>query len=109
MRRKRWLIVLFALVSAGVRDQAYAQFTESHHYDNTPVGLNQLELAYTYARSDTPLDTSLIVAGAKLNLNRGSVDYTHYFAFVNRLVWANASVPMAGLNGSVTGTNIRGS
>jgi hypothetical protein len=109
MRCKRLLSVFFVLVILGVREQAYAQFTEAHHYDNTPVGINQLELAYAYGRSDTSLDTSLIVAGARLDLNQGTIDYTHYFSFVHRLLWANASLPIAGLDGSVTGTKISGS
>jgi hypothetical protein len=106
---KRLLFVFFVLAVLGAREQAYAQFTEAHNYDNTPVGTNQLELAYAYGHSDTSLDTSLIVAGARLNLNQGSIDYTHYFSFAHRLVWANASLPIAGLSGSVSGTNISGS
>src|SRR5215469_10848211 len=98
MHSKRLLFAFLVLAVLGICDQAYAQFTEAHHYDNTPLGINQLELAYTYGRSDTSLDTSLIVAGAELNLNRGSIDYTHYFGFAHRLVWANASLPIAGLN-----------
>jgi hypothetical protein len=31
------------------------------------VGVNELELAFAYTRSDTSLDTSLIVAGARLD------------------------------------------
>lgn len=29
------------------------------------------------------IDTSLIVAGAKLDLNQGSIEYTRYFGFVH--------------------------
>ena len=101
--------IFFVLTALGMHDQVYAQFTEAHHYDNTPVGVNQLELAYTYGRSDTSLDTSLIVTGAKLNLNQGTIDYTRYFGLFRRLVWVEASVPFAGLNGSVAGTNIQNS
>jgi hypothetical protein len=103
------LFVLFGLTALGARDQAYAQFTEARNYSNTPVGVNQLELAYAYARSDASIDTSLIVTGAKLNLNQGTIDYTRYFGLFHHLVWVEANVPLAGLQGSVAGTNIQGS
>ena len=99
--RKRWFLVCFVLTVLGTPDQLNAQFTEAHHYDNTPVGLNQLELSYAYTRANASIDTSLVVAGAQLNLNQGTL--------VHRLVWVDASVPIAGLGGSVTGTNISGS
>jgi len=86
-----------------------AQFTDPRNYDNTPVGVNQLELSYAYAHSNASIDTSIIVAGAQFNLNQGTLDYTYYFGFLHRLAWVEPSVPIAGLNGSITGTNIRGS
>lgn len=104
--------LLFALVivsSLFLPKQARAQFTDVHNYDNSPVGTNQVELAYAYARSDASIDTALIVAGIKFNLNQGIIDYTHYFGFLHRLWWVEGSVPVAGLNGSVSGTSISGS
>lgn len=86
-----------------------AQFTDPHTYDNTPVDVNQIELVYDYARANASIDTSLIVPDAEFNLNQGTVDYTRYFSFVHRVAWLQAGVPLAGLDGSVTGTNIRGS
>jgi hypothetical protein len=73
------------------------------------VGINQLELAYAYVRSNTSIDTSFIVSGAKFNLNQGLIDYTRYFALLHRMAWVEASVPIANLNGSISGTNITGS
>lgn len=106
---KRLLFVCFTLVVLRTPDQVYAQFTDPHTYDNTPVGTNQLELTYAYAHANASIDTSLIVAGARFNLNQGTITYTRYFGFVQRLVWVEASVPLAGLNGSISGTNIHGS
>lgn len=106
---KRLRFVCFALAILGFPDQVYAQFTDAHHYDNAPVGVNQLELAYAYAHSDSSIDTSLVVAGARFNLNQGTITYTRYFGFVHRTAWAEASVPLAGLSGSISGTNIQGS
>ena len=106
---KRLLFACFALAVVRAPDQACAQFKDPHTYDNTPVGVNQLEIAYAFVHSDASIDTSLIVAGAKLNLNQGTIDYTRYFGVVHRLVWVEASVPLAGLDGSVSGTNIHGS
>jgi len=88
---------------------AHAQFTDPHNYDNTPVGTNQIELAYTYARSNASIDAALVIAGAHLNLNTGTSDFSHYFGLAKHLMWINGAVPIAGLSGSVTGTNIRGS
>jgi Putative MetA-pathway of phenol degradation len=106
---KRLRFVWFALAILRFPDQVYAQFAEAHHYDNAPVGVNQLELAYAYAHSDASIDTSLVVAGAKFNLNQGTFTYTRYFAFLHRAAWVEASVPLADLSGSISGTNVQGS
>jgi hypothetical protein len=107
--RKRLLFLCLALAILRFPGQLYAQFTDPRTYDNAPVGVNQLELAYAYAHSNASIDTSLIVAGAQFNLNQGTVEYTRDFSFLHRLAWAEASVPLAGLAGSVAGTNIHGS
>jgi len=106
---KRLLFVSLVLAVLHTPDQVYAQFTDPRNYNNTPVGVNQLELDYYYAHSDASIDTSLIVAGAKFNLNEGIIDYTRYFGFIHRLAWVEGTLPLAGLEGSVTGTNISGS
>ena len=92
-----------------IPDRACGQFNDPRAYENTPVATNQLELGYTYVHSDTSLDTSLVVTGAKLNVNQGIVDYTRYFGFFHRLMWVEAGLPVAGLSGSINGTNIQGS
>ena len=92
-----------------IPDRTCAQFTDPRNYENTPVGTNQVELGYAYVHANASLDTSLIVAGARLNLNQGIIDYTRYFGFFHRLMWVEASVPVAGLSGSITGTNVQGS
>jgi hypothetical protein len=107
--RKRLLFVCFVLALLGTPNGVYAQFTDPHTYDNAPVGTNQLELAYAYARSNSSIDTSIIVTGARLNLNQGSIGYTRYFGLFNHLFWVKASLPIAGLNGSISGTSIQGS
>jgi hypothetical protein len=106
---KQLRFVCIALAILRCPEQVYAQFSEAHHYDNAPVGVNQLELAYAYAHSNASLDTSLIVAGAKFNLNQGTITYTRYFGFIHHTVWAEASIPIADLGGSVSGTSIHGS
>lgn len=98
--------VCIALAVFHFPGQLTAQFTDPRAYNNTPVGVNQLELVYAYAHSNTSIDTSLIVSGAKVDLNQGTPEYTRYFAFVRRLAWMEAGVPLAGLDGSLTGTNI---
>ncbi len=106
---QRFVFVCLFLSAFLSPDYLYAQFTDPRTYDNTPVGLNQLELAYTYAHANASIDSSLIVAGAEFNLNAGTLEYTRYFSFFHRAAWVEASVPLAGLAGSVAGTNIRGS
>jgi hypothetical protein len=86
----------------------YAQLTEAHRYDNTPVGSNQFEVAYSYGRSDASIDTSLIVAGAHFNLNQAAITYTRYFGLFDHVLWAEASVPLANLSGSVSDKPARG-
>jgi hypothetical protein len=106
----KWLLFpCLALAVLQLPDQACAQFTDPRAYDNTPVGINQLELSYAYVRSDTSIDTSLIITGANFNLNQGTIDYTRYFGLLRRLTWVEAGVPVAGLSGSIAGTNIHGS
>jgi hypothetical protein len=73
------------------------------------VGINQLELSYSYVHANASIDPSLIITGANFNLSQGTIDYTRYFGLLHRLAWVEAAVPVAGLNGSITGTNIRGS
>jgi hypothetical protein len=104
---KRPVIICLAL--AVLQTHASAQFNDPRTYQNAPVGINQLELAYAYVRSNTSIDTSFIISGAKFNLNQGLIDYTRYFGLLHRTAWVEASVPIANLNGSITGTGITGS
>lgn len=99
----------FAVALVLVPNWVSAQFTDPRTYNNTPVGINQLELAYTYVHSDSSLDTSLIVTDAKLNVHQGTVDYTRYFGFLQRLMWVEATLPIAGLGGAIGGTKIEAS
>jgi hypothetical protein len=103
-----WILrcVCFALVIFHFPGQLYGQFTDPRTYDNTPVGANQLELVYSYAHANASIDTSLVVARAEVNLNQGTTYFTRYFTFFRRLAWAQAGVPLAGLDGSVSATNI---
>ena len=104
---KRPVIICLAL--AVLHTHACAQFTDPRTYQNAPVGINQLELAYAYAHSNTSIDTSFIVSGAKFNLNQSFIDYTRYFAFLHHMAWVEADIPIANLKGSITGTDITGS
>jgi len=79
------------------------------HMKTRLLGTNQVELGYTYLRTDSSLDTSLIVAGSNLNINQGIIDYARYFGLFQHLMWVEAGVPLAGLSGSISGTNIQGS
>ena len=86
---------------------AWAQFTDAHSYDNTPVGTNQLEFSYAFVHANASIDSSLTITGAKLDLNQGTIVYTRYFGLFHRLAWVEAAVPAAGLGGSITGTTIQ--
>jgi len=104
--------LLFACVALAVLrwpNQACAQFTDPRTYENTPAGINQLELSYAYSHGNSSIDTSLIIGGAKFDLNQGTINFTRYFGFLNRLMWVEAGIPVAGLSGSISGTTIRGS
>jgi hypothetical protein len=67
------LLACFALAFFYTPGKASAQFNDARAYDNTLVGVSQLELSYTYARSNVSLDPSLAIAGANLNLNQGTI------------------------------------
>ncbi len=103
------LLACFALAIFFTPGKTSAQFNDARAYDNTPVGVSQLELSYTYVRSNASLDPSLAITGANLNLNQGTIGYTHYFGVFHRLAWVEAAVPLAGLDGSIAGTNVHGS
>ena len=103
------LLACFVLALFYAPGKASAQFNDARAYDNTPVGVSQLELSYTYERSNASVDPSLDIAGAHLNLNQGTIDYTYYFGMFHRLTWVEAAVPLAGLGGSIAGTNVHGS
>ena len=106
---KRLLFPWFVLAALLIPDEACAQFSNPRAYDNTPVGTNQLELRYAYVQANTSIDSALIVTGANLRLDQGTIDYTRYMGLLHRLMWVEAAVPVAGLSGSITGTNIQGS
>ena len=103
---KRLVFVFIVLAVLYDGNPLYGQFTDPRYYDNTPVGVNQIELDYSYSRANASIDTSLIVAGAELHLNQGTVRYTRYFSLVHRTAWVQALVPISGLDGSVSGTDI---
>jgi hypothetical protein len=103
------LLACVALAFFYTPSKASAQFNDARAYENTPVGVSQLELNYTYLRSNASLDPSLAIAGANLNLNQGTIGYTYYFGVFHRLAWVEAAVPLAGLDGSIAGTNVHGS
>jgi hypothetical protein len=102
-------LVCLALAIACAPATLPAQFSDPHSYDNSPAGVNQIESSYAYARANASLDTSLVIAGAKLNLSQGLIEYTRYFGLFHRTAWAEAELPIAGMSGSITGTNIQGS
>jgi hypothetical protein len=106
---KRLIFLYLVLSVLRAPDQLCAQFTDPRTYENAPVGVNQLVLAYAYANANASIDTSLIVSGAELTVNRGTVQYTRYFSFFHRTTWAEATFPIAGVGGSVSGTNLHGS
>jgi hypothetical protein len=105
-QRQRLLFVCLALAVSGLPRPACAQFTDPRNYENSPVGVNQLELAYAYAHSDTSIDSAIVIAGASLNLNQGTVGYARYFSVFHRMAWIEPSIPIAVLNGSISGTNV---
>jgi hypothetical protein len=100
-----WLVLAVLLLP----DQACAQFSNPRAYDNTPVGTNQLELRYDYVHANASIDSALVITGANLRLDQGTIDYTRYLGLLHRLMWVEAAVPVAGLSGSITGTNIQSS
>jgi Putative MetA-pathway of phenol degradation len=94
-------LIVFTLTWA-----SHAQFTDPRNYQNAPIGVNQAELAYAYARSDTSIDPSIVIGHARLNLNQGTISYTRYFGLLRRMAWFSPSLPIAGLNGSISGTSV---
>jgi hypothetical protein len=106
---RRLLFTWCALAFLHSPASASAQFTDAHNYDPAPVGINQLELGYTFVHGDAALDPSLVIADASLNLNQGVIDYTRYFGLFHRLMWVEATLPAAGLKGSVSALNLEGS
>jgi hypothetical protein len=106
----KWLLsACFVLALSHVPDEACAQFNDPRTYDNTPVGINRLELSYAHVHANAMIDTSLIIEGASVGLNQGTIDYTRYFGLLHRLAWVEAAVPVAGFGGSFTGASIQGS
>ena len=106
---KGGLLVACLALAALQGAQSWAQLTGPHTYDNTPVGTNQIELAYSYSRANASIATALVITGASLNLNTGTIDFTRYLGIAHHMAWVAAGVPVAGLGGAVAGSNIRGS
>jgi len=106
-RNKGLLFVFFAVAVLSASEQASAQFTDPRNYNNSPIGVNQLELSYAHTHADASIDGSLVITGAELSLNQGIIDYTRYFGLFQRMAWVEAGVPVAGLSGAINGTGIR--
>ena len=69
-----WVRLLcLSVVFLCLPDQAWSQFTDAHNYDDSPIGVNDLQLAYSYARADSSIDIALDIAHAKLDLNEGTL------------------------------------
>lgn len=101
---KLWGLFILALPL-----MARAQFTDPRNYQNVPVGTNLIEFSYAYAHANASLDPSLVIGGAKLHQNQGSITYYRYFGLFGHMAWFSPSLPLAGLSGSVSGTNVSGS
>ena len=104
---KRLVIAVFAVVACP--SPARTQFTDPRTYENSPVAMNQVTLGYGFAHANASIDSSLVLPGAKLDLNAGLVDYTRTLSFFRRYAWVEASLPIAGLAGAVAGTTLKGS
>lgn len=102
------LLAPFALALLPART-ACAQFTDPRNYQNAPVGVNQVEVTYDYVRANESIDQSLVIEGAHLNLNQWTICYMRYFNLFGRMAWVSPSIPLATLNGSISGTNVSGS
>lgn len=100
--------VVFALAFL-VAPRSSAQFGDPRNYQNSPVGVNQVEFNYAYARANASLDPAIVIAGAKLDLNQGTISYYRYFGLFGHMAWISPSVPLAGLEGSVPSANLSGS
>jgi hypothetical protein len=105
---KRLLLACSAFAVSAVGWPARAQFTDPRNYQNSPVGVNQVELAYAYVRANSSIDSAIVISGAVLNLNQGTISYMRYFNLLRRMAWVSPSIPIAGLNGSISGTNVSG-
>lgn len=101
--------VLVWVALAGATGLACAQFTDPRNYENFPVGVNQIELAYDYVRADQSLDPAIVIEGAHLNLNQWTITYTRYFGLFGKTAWIAPGLPFATLDGAVSGTNASGS
>ena len=104
---QRLSVTCVVLILLHASPASFAQFTDPRTYTNTPVGLNQIEVAYTHVHANASLDTSLTVTGATVNLDQGSIAYTRYFSFLHRLTWLEAGLPVAALDGSIAGARVR--
>jgi len=104
----RLLVACATAASVHFPAPARAQFNDPRSYENTAVGTNQLELSYVYVHGTASIDPSLVVAGASLNLSQVTIDYTRYFGLLGHAMWVEAALPVAGLGGSIDGTNIHG-
>jgi hypothetical protein len=105
----RTFVAVAAIATSCFPGVVCAQFTDPRTYAPGPVGANDLEFDYTYARANASIDTSLVVGSATLELNKGDLSYTHNFGVLGHFAWVNATVPYASLSGSVPEDNVSGS
>lgn len=109
MLAKRLLTAGAAIAALHLPGVLHAQFTDARTYVEGPVGLNELEFDYQYARANASIDTSLVVGSESLELNKGTFSYTHNFSTFDHLTWVTANVPFGSLQGSVSASGVSGS
>jgi arginine exporter protein ArgO len=63
-RYSGWVVLVWLAVTL-LRTPATAQFNDPRNYQNVPVGVNQIELSYSYVRANASIDSAIVIGGSQ--------------------------------------------
>ncbi|HEY7697757.1 MAG TPA: transporter [Vicinamibacteria bacterium] len=92
MNARGWVTLIAAIASAAV---AGAQELEPRLYQNAPLGLNGLVLAYGYSTGNILVDSSLPIEGATAQIHGLTMGYVRSIDFFGKSAKLDVAIPLA--------------
>jgi hypothetical protein len=99
-RLLRRVVAIAALLVAATAVRSHAQDLEPRAYANTPVGINFLNLGYSYSTGGVSVDPAVPLEDAEIDIHGLYLAYARSFALFGQSAKAGAILPYAWVSGS---------